>query len=227
MHEVKLSPQLCPGYRDNANRQRYFERIHAPSTALLVIDMQNHWVDRSGLGYIKRARDLVPNINELAAALRPKGGTVVWVVCSFSSSGRSSWPMLFDNLEEPEEGAQMRAALTAGSTMHALWPGLDVQPQDPVVAKDRFSAFIQGASDLERLLRQRSIDTVLIAGVATNVCCESTARDAMMLDFRTVMIEDANAARTDEDHLAGLTTFLKTFGAVQSAQEVLERIARG
>jgi len=227
MHDVKLSPELVASHRNNPSRQRYFNQLRAGSTALLVIDMQKHWVDSAGLGYIERARGIVPNINELAGVLRSSGGTVVWVVCSFSASGRSAWPMLFENLEETADGARMRAALTPGSPMHELWPGLDVHPGDPVVAKDRFSAFIRGASELEQLLRARGIDTVLVAGVATNVCCESTARDAMMLDFRTVMIEDATAARTDEQHLAGLATFLGTFGAVMPTQEALGRITRG
>ena len=87
-------------------------------------------------------------------------------------------------------------------------------------------AFIAGSSDLEELLRGHGIDTVLIAGVATNICCESTARDAMMLDFRTVMIEDANVARTDEDHIAGLRTFAQTFGAVMSTDDVISRCRR-
>ena len=76
------------------------------------------------------------------------------------------------------------------------------------------SAFIQGASPLEDRLRQASIDTVLITGTLTNCCCESTARDAMMRDFRTLMVHDANAARTDEDHVAGLRTFVQVFGDV-------------
>ena len=61
---------------------------------------------------------------------------------------------------------------------------LDVTPADHFVIKNCYSAFISGSSQLERLLRSLGIDTVLIAGTKTNVCCEATARDAMMLDFR-------------------------------------------
>ena len=76
------------------------------------------------------------------------------------------------------------------------------------MSKRRFSAFVQGASDLpQRLCGAQGYDTVLITGTVTNVCCESSARDAMMLNFKTVMVSDANAAVTDEEHNATLSTF--------------------
>jgi len=65
---------------------------------------------------------------------------------------------------------------------------------------------------------------VLIAGTATNVCCESTARDAMMLDYRVVMLSDANATWTDEEHAATLNNFGLFFGDVMTADEVIGRL---
>ena len=65
---------------------------------------------------------------------------------------------------------------------YALFPGLDTRPQDLRVTKIHYSALIPGSSDLDAQLRARGIDTLLIAGTTTNVCCESTARDAAMLD---------------------------------------------
>jgi ureidoacrylate peracid hydrolase len=65
---------------------------------------------------------------------------------------------------------------------------------------------------------------VLIAGTATNVCCESSARDAMMLDYRVIMLSDANAASTDEEHAATLDTFILFFGDVMTADEAIGRL---
>ena len=79
------------------------------------------------------------------------------------------------------------------------------------VSKDRFSAFLHGACDLSERLRDADIDTVVIAGTVTNVCCESSARDAMMRNFHVIMAADANAALTDEDHNASLTALAQTF----------------
>ena len=78
-------------------------------------------------------------------------------------------------------------------------------------------------------MRARSLDTLLITGTVTNVCCESTARDAMMLNFKTIMLTDGNAAVTDEDHNASLCGFYLTFGDIMStdfAIGCLERNAR-
>ena len=66
--------------------------------------------------------------------------------------------------------------------------------------KNRYSALIPGSSPLERVLRGMGIDTILVAGTKTNVCCESTARDAMMLDFKVVLVEDCCAALSDDEH---------------------------
>ena len=101
-----------------------------------------------------------------------------------------------------------------------------MRPEDEVVQKYRFSAFVQGASDLPQRLRAQGYDTVLITGTVTNVCCESTARDAMMLNFRTIMVTDGNAAVTDEDHNASLIAFYLTFGDIMSTDRLIACLAR-
>jgi uncharacterized repeat protein (TIGR01451 family) len=93
-----------------------------------------------------------------------------------------------------------------------LFPALEVLPSDLRIKKVKYSAFICGSSDIDRQLKARNIDTLLIAGTLTNVCCESTARDAMMLDYKVLMISDANATLTDEEHAAALNTFMMFFG---------------
>jgi len=92
------------------------------------------------------------------------------------------------------------------------------------VEKTRYSAFIRGASDIEAQLRDRGVDTLIITGVATNVCCESTARDAMMLGFRSMMVADANAAPSDAEHSAALTGFFLFFGDVQFSEEIIDKL---
>jgi len=92
------------------------------------------------------------------------------------------------------------------------------------VIKNCYSALIPGSSQLERLLRSLDIDTVLIAGTKTNVCCESTARDAMMLDFKTVMLSDCCAALSDDEHRAALENIFQQFGDVSTADEALRKL---
>lgn len=90
--------------------------------------------------------------------------------------------------------------------------------------KTAASAFFPGRCLLPELLAQRGIDTVLVTGTVTNVCCESSARDASTLGYRVVMVADANAARRDEDHNATLHTVYRSFGDVRSTDDVLELI---
>ena len=222
MHKATLPAALKEELRARRNgRERVFGHIDAQRTALLVIDMQNAFVaDESSL-CVPSARGIVSNINRLATALRAAGGAVVWVRTTFSREGRSSWPLYFDYFAPATAGTELRSQFFPGASGHELWPELDILGDDMIVDKDRFSAFAEGASDLERRLRDKAVDTLVITGTLTNVCCESTARDAMMRDFKCVMVEDANAAQTDEDHLAGLRTVARVFADVMSSDELL------
>ena len=74
-------------------------------------------------------------------------------------------------------------------------------------------------------LRQRGTDNLLVTGTTTNVCCESTVRDAMMLDYRVVMLSDANAALTDEEHAASLNNCMIFFGDVMNTDEAIAKLA--
>jgi ureidoacrylate peracid hydrolase len=98
-----------------------------------------------------------------------------------------------------------------------------VLPEDKIAIKYRYSAFIPYPSELDDLLRTHGIDTLLITGVATSTCCESTARDAAMHGYRTIMVSDANADNTDTLHNHTLGKFLVTFGDVQSTDDLLAK----
>jgi ureidoacrylate peracid hydrolase len=226
MHDVDLPADLLEQLTARRGRLHVFDHLDPKSTALLVVDMQNAFVHPKGFAHVEKAEGIVPNINRLAAALRDAGGTVIWIRVSVADSGRGAWAMYFDHFTPEDERENWRAQLMPGHFSHEFCAGLDIRAADWIVDKDRFSAFIQDASPLEERLRDASIDTVLVTGTLTNCCCESTARDAMMRDFRTLMIADANAAKTDADHIAGLRTFVQVFGDVISTDEALVLIGR-
>lgn len=191
-----------------------FAELDPARTALVVIDMQHAFMnDAVGHAVCPAARDIVPAINRLAAALREAGGAVFWVRMTHDEGCLDDWSVAFE-IATPEARARRIAALTAGSLGHSLWPELDVRPDDEIVDKYRFSGFLPGTSELPERLRARGFDTVLITGTVTNVCCESSARDAMMSNFRTVMVSDGNAALTRHEHDAALTAFYNVFGDV-------------
>ena len=80
---------------------------------------------------------------------------------------------------------------------------------------------------MAEILEQHGLDTVVITGTLTNVCSESSARDAMMRNFKTILISDANAAPTDEEHIASLASILQVFGDVYDTQEIVAMLESG
>jgi ureidoacrylate peracid hydrolase len=149
----------------------------------------------------------------------------VWIKTTFTAETLKSWSTYYE-ISRPEQNTKRAEALAAGSKGHELWAALDARPEDLTVEKKRFSAVIQGSSNLAEVLRERGLDTVLITGTVTGVCCESTARDAMMCNFKTIMVSDGCAAMTDEDHNASLSNFYLTFGDVMSTEQVIGRLRR-
>ena len=226
MHKLSIPQSIVDRVIARRGREHVYADLDPTKTALVVVDMQNAFM-LPGVAHAlcPMAEKIVPNINRLAEAVRAAGGTVVWIKTTFKEDALRSWSTYFA-MVTPEQGAKRVAALTADSKGHELWAALDVRPDDLIVEKNRFSAFIQGSSDLAEVLRSRGLDTVLVTGTVTNVCCESTARDAMMLNFRTIMVSDGNAAVTDEDHNASLTAFYLTFGDVMSTDMLVASLAR-
>lgn len=227
MHPVSVSDEVRSAVAERRGRVWAHEEYAPAATALVVVDMQNHFVAEGGLSEVPVARGIVGNINRLAAAVRDVGGTVVWVYSTFTAEGRGAWNMFFGNFISPDRQHEVRAGLMDGSWGHEFYDALEIDDRDVTVSKDRFSAFAHGASDLDDQLRGRGIDTVLVTGTMTNVCCDSTARDAMMRDYRAVLVDDANAARSDEAHISALTTFASVFGDVMSTDEAVMALHRG
>lgn len=139
--------------------------------------------------------------------------------------GPGRWSVYLDHFSSAAFRDAEVAALTPGNPGHELYAGLDVRPEDLVIRKTRFSAFIQGSSDLDARLRAAGMDTVIVTGTVSNTCCESTARDAMMLNYKTVFVSDGNACRTDEEHNTTLANIYRIFGDVQTAKEVIAKLA--
>jgi ureidoacrylate peracid hydrolase len=225
MHPIQIPADIVERLRARRGRVHLFDALEARRTALAVIDMQESFVAEGAPSAVATAREIVPNINRLAAALRDRGGTVAWVQATYTRSGPGYWPLFFDHMVAPQLSAAILEGLTEGKPGHALWRGLEVQPADLRVRKNRYSAFFPGACPLPELLRSRAVDTVVVAGTMTNVCCEASARDAMMAGFKTVMLSDANAARSDAEHVAALATLAQFFADVRTTDEVLGMLA--
>jgi ureidoacrylate peracid hydrolase len=100
----------------------------------------------------------------------------------------------------------------------------DIRPlsREITIGKFRYNGFY--GTELENLLRRLGRDTIAISGVATNVCCGSTARDGAMRDFKVVFLSDCNAAFTSEEHESTLENFSKHFGLVMDSKTFMDRV---
>ncbi len=219
MHPIALPQEIVERVRARRGRLHAFDRLLPRRTALVVIDMHNAFCAPGAAIEVPVARSIVPNINRLAAAVRSSGGLVVWVQMTVKDA--ADWPVFLSALVDTGNSARILEELRPGSEGHKLWPECEATPGDLVVPKNRFSAFLPSACDLGGSLKSKGIESVLIAGTLTNVCSESSARDAAMQDFRVTLVSDANAARSDGEHLATLVTFIQSFGDVRTTDELI------
>jgi ureidoacrylate peracid hydrolase len=220
MHAVEIREAIVQRVLARRGRLHLYDRLERERTALVVIDMQNAFVAPGAPVEVPAARGIVPNINRLAAELRKRGVPVIWVLHQGEKDG-SDWKGFFGAFVRPEARAGAAQALSLGSDMQKLYPEVKPDAQDLFTTKSRYSALVGPSTPLAAILKERRIGTLLIAGTKTNVCCECTARDAMMLDYRVVLLSDCTAALSDEEHLASLENVIQQFGDVLSSDEAL------
>ncbi|MDJ0390464.1 isochorismatase family cysteine hydrolase [Roseomonas sp. E05] len=224
MHKVEIGAAVRERILQRRLSLHPFGTLEAKRTAHVVVDLQNGFMAPGAVSEIAAAREIVPNVNRISRALRANGGLVVYIQNTFDQTAVAGWSTFFEHFCSPERRARMIEAFTPGDPQHAIWPGLEVEAEDLLVRKRRFGAFVEGSSDLHAILQARGIDTLIVTGTATNVCCESTARDAMMLNYRVFFVSDGNATHTDAEHNATLTAMANIFADVSSTDEVVALI---
>ena len=222
MHDFTMPQWAIDRVLERRGKLHIHDDLDPSTTALIVVDLQNGFmVPEHSPAPVATAIETVPNVNQLAAAVRATGGKVFWIKNTVDETNRAEWSNFFA-MSKPEYVGWSVRSFERGTPGHDIYPDLEVLPEDEIVLKFRFSAFLPASSDLTALLREQGYDTVLITGTVTNVCCESSARDAMMENFRTVMVSDANSARSDEEHAATLSSFYSIFGDVMTTAEVID-----
>jgi ureidoacrylate peracid hydrolase len=227
MTPPSIRPDVAERVLQRRGKLHVVETLAAAKTALIVVDMQNYFLEPGAAVEVPGARAIVPAINRLAEAARAAGSAVVWIQMTHDDSHLDSWSVFYERLNSPQKSAGNLDALRAGGHMHALWSEMKTDPRDLWVPKSRFSAFLPESSDLAKILRARGIENVIITGTLTNVCCMTSALDAMMMNFRTIMVSDANAARIEDHHFATLNNVFETFGDVRTTHEVLGLLRGG
>ncbi|SRR6266851_2335812 len=181
-------------------------------TALINVDLQNGFVRGTpdGLAVLER-------INRLSAACRNAGILVINTRHVLRPDGSNMG--VLRNIPKIKDGF-----LNEGAESAALHNRLVVDPRDLHLEKPRFGAF--HATDLELILRARGIDTIIVSGISTNVCCDTTAREANARDFRVFFLSDGTATPAGANlQNATLEILDGLFAQVLTVDEMLERIS--
>ena len=162
------------------------DRIDPMRTAMIVVDMQNDFVAPGAPMETPAARAMVPTLAEALKACRDAGIRVIFTAHAHRREGCDMG--LFDDLHP---SIANRDALVEGTRGVDIYPELAPGPREHVIKKHRYSAFF--GTDLDIILREWAIDTVIISGTTTENCCHATARDAMFRNYRVVFLSDATA----------------------------------
>ncbi|TCM17117.1 nicotinamidase-related amidase [Novosphingobium sp. PhB165] len=201
-----------------------FPSLDPLSTALVVIDMQAAFVGEGEVFGNAHARDAIAPCNALATAMRQAGGTVIWMRQTTSDVPPLAMPQWQYDRSDPFV-ARAIAALRPEAASHDLDPAMAREAGDLVLDKYRYSAFSCPERALEKALRELRIETLVLTGTLTNVCVESTAREANMRGWKVIVVSDACAAVTDEEHNAALMNLRLNFADVRGSDEVLEMLS--
>jgi nicotinamidase-related amidase len=188
--------------------------LNVDAAALLLIDCQRYFLDENLAAYCVGGVAALPNMKKLMNAFRKAGRPVIYTIHVHhpdgSDAGILEWwwgDMIIDGTPEAE-----------------IIDELAPLPDEHVIRKHRYSAF--NSTDLEIILRCLGIEDLVIAGVMTNNCCETTARDAFMQDYRVFFPVDANGTATEEMQLATLMNLSWAFAYVPTTQELLAALGR-
>jgi ureidoacrylate peracid hydrolase len=224
MHKIALAPEVVKMIEAQRGTLHPFQQLDLRRTAHIIVDLQNGFMEPGAPVEVPVAREIVPNVNLISAAVRARGGLNVFLRMTVDADSRASWSNWFAHLHSHESGTTLTQAFARDAHYWQLWPTLQVAPNDLAVDKFRFGAFVPGASPLHEILQGHRIDTLIITGTLSNCCCESTARDAMQMNYKIIFVSDANAALTDAAHNATLENMAFLFGDVMSTAQLLRCI---
>ncbi len=190
--------------------------VKVPKAAVIVVDVQNDFCEAEGsLGKAgaptAAAKAMIPTLQSLLAAARDSGAPVIFI------------QTIHEDATDSEAWRTRSGGAVATCCRKDTWGAefTDVAPlaNEPVVVKHRYSAFVN--TRLDSVLRTLKIETLIMTGVSTNVCVESTARLGYMLDYNIVFVSDCTAAYSQEEHDGALYNIAAHFGKVVTAAEVI------
>ena len=190
-------------------------KVDLKRSCLMVVDMQNYFLDPASPTFTAGGLAIMPNVARLIRAFRKRKLPVIYTAHGHKSK----------DLDGGILGWWWEGMIIEGTKDAEIHPDLTPLPQEKVIRKHRYSAFYN--TDLEIVLRCLQIRDLVITGVMTNLCCESTARDAYFRDYRVFFPMDATGTVDEELHLATLKNLAFGFAHVTDTKEVLRAVSKG
>ena len=187
-------------------------KMNKDKCALLVIDMQNFFLEPKSPTFTCGGLAILQNVKSLIHVFREKDRPVIF-------TKHVHHP---DHLDSGIMGWWWKGMCIEGSPESEIHPAIAPLPNEKVVLKHRYSAFYN--TDLDTVLRCLKIEDLVIAGIMTNMCCESTARDAYYRDYRVFFPADANGSINEEMHLASLLNLAFGFAFITQAERIIREI---
>ncbi len=187
-------------------------KLNRRACALLVIDMQNHFLVPSSQSFICAGPAILPGVKELVRAFRKAERPVIYTRHVHHPDGIDAGIMKW----------WWDGMCVEGSQESEIHPSLKPRVREKVVFKHRYSAFFN--TDLDTVLRCCKIQDLVITGVMTNMCCETTAREAYSRDYRTFFLADGTGTINEEMHVASLLNLAYGFSYVTTVKEMLRSL---
>lgn len=200
------------------------EKVNPSTSALIVVDMQNDFVHHNGVfrkygENLSAIQEMIPRLKELIGVARQTGIPIIYL-----RNITTYWVMSEVHRERIDEVRAGEDYTLEGSWGAEFCEGILPKDNERVVIKHRYSGFVD--TNLDLVLRSLGIKTLILTGVATNVCVESTARDGFMKDYRIILVEDCCAAYHNHLHESTLENINRTFGTVVSSKEIISAWSR-
>ncbi len=178
-------------------------------SALLVIDMQKFFLNKESHSYIPAATTIVPNVNSIINKYREKNFPIIFTYHAYEVN------------EKPGVmGRWWGDMLRVNNPLSEIHSSIELDKDDIILRKTRYSAFV--GTNLDKILKENKIDTLVITGIMTHLCCETTARDAFMRDYDVYFIVDATATETESLHISSLRTLTDGFTIPMKTSEILK-----
>ena len=222
MHKVSIRDDIVARARlQRGGREHLFEILDMSRVAHIIVDLQVGFVAKGAAVEVPATRDMIGEVNAISRAVRTAGGVNAFLRFTHDPDEPIKWTSNYTGYMTAPMIEMVKEAFSRGAREWELYAELDVQPQDLIFDKTRYSGFIPGTCAMHEQLQARGIDTLIITGTLTNCCCESTARDAMQMGYKIIFVSDANATLSDAEHNATLISMTTIFADVMDTRHLL------